>query len=211
MYRDGASWRTLAPGLGAIGQCEMRVSRSGYTSADLSIDPSSDPDQDSVSLQLLARERACAGGLPPAGRNVVSSVGETDASVSVLVLVEETPGGATCPMNPKFPVSVTLHRSLGGRQLLDGIGHPEALILTDVFGATPCNIALKLADGAAIRVVAGVNVPMLWRTLCYAHESLDAVAARAVAGAKQGVMQVVASPPQNQKARSGGQGDDQDQ
>lgn len=99
------------------------------------------------------------------------------------------------------------------RQMLDRIGNPEAVIFTDVFGATPCNIAARLADGVRVKVVAGVNVPMLWRTLCYADESVDAVVARAVAGATQGVMQVATSRPQNQtqKARSGDQGDAQDQ
>jgi len=99
------------------------------------------------------------------------------------------------------------------RQLLESVRRPEALILTDVFGATPCNIAQRLADGVQVKVVAGVNVPMLWRTLCYVDESLDAVLARAVAGATQGVMQVATSRPQNQvlKARSRDQIDPQDQ
>lgn len=98
-----------------------------------------------------------------------------------------------------------------GRRLIEQVGNPETLIFTDVFGATPCNIAMRLADGVHVKVVAGVNVPMLWRTLCYGHESLDAVIARAVAGATQGVMQVATSRPQNQRPRSGGQTDDQDQ
>ncbi|HEX2540466.1 MAG TPA: PTS fructose transporter subunit IIA [Caldimonas sp.] len=99
------------------------------------------------------------------------------------------------------------------RRLLERVRRPEALILTDVFGATPCNIAQRLADGVQVKVVAGVNVPMLWRTLCYVDESLDAVLARAVAGATQGVMQVATSRPQNQtpKARSSDQNDHQDQ
>jgi mannose PTS system EIIA component len=84
-------------------------------------------------------------------------------------------------------------------QALLGIeGDAEALILTDVFGATPSNVAQRLADHPRVRVVAGVNVPMLWRCLCYANEPLDALAARAVAGATQGVMQVASLRPQNQ-------------
>ena len=55
-----------------------------------------------------------------------------------------------------------------------------------------------------VKVVAGVNVPMLWRSLCYADESLDATVARAVAGATQGVMQVASSRPQNQSQKPGG-------
>ena len=46
-----------------------------------------------------------------------------------------------------------------------GSAAPKALIFTDVFGATPCNIAQRLADGVRVKVVTGVNVPMLWRTL----------------------------------------------
>ena len=74
--------------------------------------------------------------------------------------------------------------------LLARIGTREALILTDVFGATPCNVAQRVADGVHVRVVAGVSVPMLWRSLCYAGESLDSLVGRALAGANQGAMLV---------------------
>ena len=86
----------------------------------------------------------------------------------------------------------------------------DTLILTDVFGATPCNAAQRLADGVHVRVVAGVNVPMLWRTLCYANEPLDSLVARAMAGATQGVMQASATRPQ-QQARGAGPEDAKDQ
>jgi mannose PTS system EIIA component len=89
------------------------------------------------------------------------------------------------------------------RGLLARVSNPDALIFTDVFGATPCNVAQRLADGLHVKVVAGVNVPMLWRSLCYAEEPLDAVVARAVAGATQGVMQVATSKPQNQAYKPG--------
>lgn len=72
------------------------------------------------------------------------------------------------------------------------------LVLTDVFGATPCNAALMLSDPLHVRVVSGVNVPMLWRTLCYADETLEALVTRAVGGATQGVMQLAPARPQNQ-------------
>ena len=95
------------------------------------------------------------------------------------------------------------------REMLARVRSPEALIFTDVFGATPCNVAQRLADGVQVKVIAGVNVPMLWRSLCYADESLDALVARAMAGATQGVMQVATSRPQNQTYKPGG--NDQDQ
>ena len=90
------------------------------------------------------------------------------------------------------------------RRMLARVRNPDAVIFTDVFGATPCNIAQRLAEGNQVKVVAGVNVPMLWRSLCYAREGLDAVVARALAGATQGVMQVATSRPQTQSAKPGG-------
>jgi len=76
-------------------------------------------------------------------------------------------------------------------------GQP-ALILTDVFGATPCNTATRLADGLTQRVVAGVNVPMLWRAMAYRNEALDTLVARALSGGGQGVMSVSSHRPQTQ-------------
>ena len=84
------------------------------------------------------------------------------------------------------------------REALQRLNSREVLVLTDVFGATPCNVAQRLSDGVNVRVVAGVNVPMLWRSLCYLGEPLDALVARAVSGASQGVMQVAQTRPQNQ-------------
>ncbi|WP_457422338.1 PTS sugar transporter subunit IIA [Roseateles sp. P5_E7] len=78
------------------------------------------------------------------------------------------------------------------RALMADASQPEWLVLTDVFGATPCNGALRLA-GEQVQVLSGVSVPMLWRTLCYASQkSLTELARRAVQGAVAGV---VATPP----------------
>ena len=74
----------------------------------------------------------------------------------------------------------------------------EALVLADVFGATPCNAVQSLADGIKVKVVTGVNVPMLWRTLNYASQPLETLIAVAMAGGTHGVMQIATSRPQNQ-------------
>jgi PTS system ascorbate-specific IIA component len=74
------------------------------------------------------------------------------------------------------------------RQRLQAAGAEDTLILVDAYGATPCNVAQRVADGVHVRVVSGVNVPMLWRSLCYRHESLEALAQRALHGAVQGIM-----------------------
>ena len=83
-------------------------------------------------------------------------------------------------------------------QAIEGDPRGEALILTDVFGATPCNTVQRLADGVRVKVVTGANVPMLWRALNYAAEPLDTLITRAVAGGTQGVMQIATSRPHNQ-------------
>lgn len=94
------------------------------------------------------------------------------------------------------------------RALVERAARPDALIFTDVFGATPANVAARVADGVHVKLVAGVNVPMLFRSLRHANENLDAVLARAMSGATQGVMQVATSRPQNQTHKPGGHGQD---
>ena len=66
----------------------------------------------------------------------------------------------------------------------------SVLVLTDVVGATPCNVAQRLVDDVHSHLLAGVNLPMLLRAWCYRAEPLDALAKRALAGATQGVMRV---------------------
>ena len=78
----------------------------------------------------------------------------------------------------------------------------QVLVLTDVFGATPCNVAQKLIDGINSKLITGVNLPMLLRTVSYRHESLDALISRAMIGATQGVIQVAVTAPQNQARRA---------
>jgi len=90
---------------------------------------------------------------------------------------------------------------------LGAMGDDEVLILVDAFGATPCNAALNVANGGRWRVVTGLNVPMLWRTLCYGELPLAELVTRAVDGGKQGVMQV--SAPRRQHRQDPGTPDDQ--
>ena len=79
---------------------------------------------------------------------------------------------------------------LSAQQLIGEPMDQNTLVLTDIFGATPANVAKRLVDGVQSRLIAGVNLPMLLRTVCYRHEPLDALAQRALSGGTQGVMQV---------------------
>ncbi len=109
-------------------------------------------------------------------------------------------------------VALDIHSDLPFDQLVDDarramteLNTPRTLVLTDVFGATPCNVAQKLVDGVNTRLIAGVNLPMLLRAMTYRHEPLEALLARAIAGGVQGVMQVATAAPQNQARKNNDQ------
>jgi PTS system ascorbate-specific IIA component len=102
-------------------------------------------------------------------------------------------------VQPNMPPEETLAQA---RAMMRQSSTPQALVLTDVFGATPCNVAQKLVDGVRSKLIAGVNLPMLLRTVSYRHESLDALVSRAMIGATQGVIQVAVTAPQNQARRA---------
>jgi PTS system ascorbate-specific IIA component len=102
-------------------------------------------------------------------------------------------------VQPNVPPEESLAQA---RALLRQLDKPNTLVVTDVFGATPCNVAQKLVDGVRSKLIAGVNLPMLLRTVSYRHESLDALISRAMIGATQGVIQVAVTAPQNQARRA---------
>jgi PTS system ascorbate-specific IIA component len=102
---------------------------------------------------------------------------------------------AVLDVQPNFPTDESL---AAARIALAGLQCRDTLVLTDMFGATPCNVAQKLVDGVHTRLIAGVNLPMLMRAMTYRHESLDAMLNRALAGGNQGVMAVAVTAPQNQ-------------
>ena len=109
---------------------------------------------------------------------------------------------AAFDVQPNVPPEETL---AAATQALAQLNTPLTLVLTDVFGATPCNVAQKLVDGLNSKLIAGVNLPMLLRTVTYRREPLDALVARALAGGTQGVMQVAVTAPQNQVRKNNDQ------
>jgi PTS system ascorbate-specific IIA component len=76
--------------------------------------------------------------------------------------------------------SAALRRVDGG----DGV-----LVLTDLYGATPANVAARLSRiGTPVRRVSGLCLPMLLRVMNYAELGLDELPAVAAAGARNGVV-----------------------
>ena len=115
------------------------------------------------------------------------------------VFADAEPALAAFDVQPNMPPEETL---AGAALALDLLDTAYTLVLTDMFGATPCNVAHKLIDGVHAKLVAGVNLPMLLRCVTYRHEALDALVARALAGGTQGVMQVAVTAPQNQMRKT---------
>ena len=72
-------------------------------------------------------------------------------------------------------------------ELDDGQG---VLLLSDVYGATPCNIARRLCQPGRIEGVAGVNLPMLLRVACNCNKSLGEQVQRALDGGKECIVSI---------------------
>jgi PTS system ascorbate-specific IIA component len=71
------------------------------------------------------------------------------------------------------------------RQLEEGDG---VLVLTDIYGATPGNIALKLLKPGRVEGISGVNLPMLIRALTYREQGLAITVEKALSGGTEGVI-----------------------
>ena len=71
------------------------------------------------------------------------------------------------------------------------------LIFSDIFGATPCNIAARLLIPGKVEGIAGVNLPMLIRALTYRDDPLRIVVGKALSGGAEGVMQIPFSQVRN--------------
>jgi PTS system ascorbate-specific IIA component len=76
------------------------------------------------------------------------------------------------------------------RQLWQGVEANDVLVLTDVLGATPANVAQLWARERKAKIVAGVNLPMLLRSVCYRNEPMDALLQRAMTGGALGVVEI---------------------
>ena len=117
-------------------------------------------------------------------------LGQTMLDISVKTL-------SVCPLATKV-LSVQLECDPGElaenaeklvKELDTGDG---VLILSDLCGATPSNIACRLSYHQHVKVVVGLNMPMLLRILNYPNLSLEEMADKAVDGGRQGVMMLAA-------------------
>ena len=73
------------------------------------------------------------------------------------------------------------------KELDEGTG---VLILSDMYGGTPSNLASKLVVSGRIEAVAGVSLPMLIRVLTYRDRDLQTIVTKAISGGCEGVIRV---------------------
>jgi len=78
------------------------------------------------------------------------------------------------------------------RVMVDEFNGGDVIVLTDLFGSTPSNIASQLIkENAGMAMIAGVNIPMLIRMLNYADESTAVILDKAVSGGRDGILAYV--------------------
>lgn len=66
----------------------------------------------------------------------------------------------------------------------------KVLILSDIFGATPSNIASKLIEKDQVNLLTGVNLPMLLRAVSYSNCELETCTSKALEGAINGIFEI---------------------
>jgi len=124
----------------------------------------------SVGVLLLTHE-AMGGALITAARHVLGKL------PLPLDVIEVEPGSD--------PDSTLRDATLRARSLDGGDG---VLVLTDLYGATPCNVAQRLPGlGVHMHCVSGLNLPMLLRVLNYPEQKLDQLAQTAASGGRGGI------------------------
>jgi PTS system ascorbate-specific IIA component len=65
------------------------------------------------------------------------------------------------------------------------------LVMTDIYGATPANIAMKLLEPGRVEGIAGANLPMLLRALTYRDKDMETLLARATTGGRDGILNML--------------------
>lgn len=75
--------------------------------------------------------------------------------------------------------------------------HGELLVLTDVMGATPANVASRLMTQQTssgmklkVQVLAGLNLPMLMRAVSYKDDALDTLTQKTLQGGQNGILRL---------------------
>ena len=124
----------------------------------------------SVGLLLITHDQL--------GRSLLDTAAMILGDIPLEIATIEVPGDS----NPDF---VYADAAAACTALDEGDG---VLVLTDLYGSTPSNIATRLLEEYKVLVVSGLNVPMLVRVLNYASCSLEELGSKAESGALDGII-----------------------
>jgi PTS system ascorbate-specific IIA component len=113
-------------------------------------------------------------------QTAISILGETPINIAAI----DVPGDCN-------PEEVLQQAAATCEQLDQGRG---VLILTDLYGSTPSNIAARLLEDHHVLIISGANVPMLIRILNYPSCTLEELGSRALTGAREGVVLTASQP-----------------
>ncbi len=123
-------------------------------------------------------------------------VGHSGLAAALVRVAREIVGrGADCAAFDFF-FEQTLERIEAdlARWLDEQTARGPAVLLTDLPGATPHNLTVKLAEARGLVVVTGVNLPMLLRGVNHADAEPDELARLAVAGGLRGIERSAQGP-----------------
>jgi len=101
-------------------------------------------------------------------------LGKTPPQIASLAVSSKDDPGSVVPRAVELVASVNSG---------DGV-----LVLSDMYGATPCNIVTKILQPGVVEGVAGVNLPMLVRVMNYRQEPLPVLVDKALSGGREGVV-----------------------
>ena len=123
----------------------------------------------SVALLLITHNKI-ASSLIEVASSVVNNVPE---NISYVEVPMDTPIGT---------IEATIKDKLDKLDKNDG-----TLILTDMYGGTPCNVAVKFSNQNNTRLISGLNLPMLIRIMNYRNLPLDELSEKTLSGGKQSI------------------------
>ena len=82
-----------------------------------------------------------------------------------------------------------------GRDLIRFLDQGQGvLVMTDIFGATPSNIACNLLEPDRVQGVSGINMPMLIKALTYRDKPMEVLIQKTLAAAQEGVIRMAVEP-----------------
>jgi PTS system ascorbate-specific IIA component len=92
-------------------------------------------------------------------------------------------------------VKISFERVLAAAKAVET--HGELLVLTDVMGATPANVASRLMTQQSssgmkfkVQILAGLNLPMLMRAVSYKDDALDVLLQKTLQGGQNGILRL---------------------